>query len=96
MRSSIADLTVKDPAEAFEILRDCNDLTMLLGHTAFISEGSSQARYPMVMGPSGVRAPLQKEKGKKTVGGQAKTASGSGMDGVMEEGARSLGANFPF
>jgi len=30
---------VEDPAEAFEDLRDRNDLAMLLGHTAFMSEG---------------------------------------------------------
>jgi hypothetical protein len=38
-RSTIAELTVEDPAEAFEDLRDRNDLAMLLGHTAFMAEG---------------------------------------------------------
>ncbi|KAI0320300.1 histone acetyltransferase type B catalytic subunit [Amylostereum chailletii] len=39
----IAELTVEDPAEAFEDLRDRNDLRMLLGHTTFMGEafGSS-------------------------------------------------------
>jgi histone acetyltransferase 1 len=38
-KPSISELTVEDPAEAFEDLRDRNDLGMLLGHTAFMSEG---------------------------------------------------------
>lgn len=38
-KPSISELTVEDPAEAFEDLRDRNDLAMLLGHTAFMSEG---------------------------------------------------------
>lgn len=36
---SIAELTVEDPAEAFEDLRDKNDLQMLLAHEAFLQEG---------------------------------------------------------
>ena len=35
----IADLTVEDPAEAFEDLRDRCDLRMLLGEDEFIKEG---------------------------------------------------------
>ncbi|KAH9967991.1 histone acetyltransferase type B catalytic subunit [Russula dissimulans] len=38
-KPTISELTVEDPAEAFEDLRDRNDLAMLLGHTAFMSEG---------------------------------------------------------
>jgi len=38
-KPSISELTVEDPAEAFEDLRDRNDLAMLLGHMAFMSEG---------------------------------------------------------
>ena len=34
----IGELTVEDPAEAFEDLRDRNDLRMLLNHKEFISE----------------------------------------------------------
>ncbi|KAI5831336.1 histone acetyltransferase type B [Schizophyllum commune Tattone D] len=34
----IAELTVEDPAEAFEDLRDVNDLRMLLGNTQFMEE----------------------------------------------------------
>lgn len=39
----IAELTVEDPAEAFEDLRDKNDLEMLQNHKQFIEEayGSS-------------------------------------------------------
>ncbi|KAJ2917657.1 hypothetical protein MD484_g2817, partial [Candolleomyces efflorescens] len=35
---NIAELTVEDPAEAFEDLRDKNDLTMLLNHEQFMQE----------------------------------------------------------
>lgn len=35
----IAELTVEDPAEAFEDLRDRNDLAMLLSHQRFMEEG---------------------------------------------------------
>ncbi|KAJ7632131.1 histone acetyltransferase type B catalytic subunit [Roridomyces roridus] len=38
-RPDIAELTVEDPAEAFEDLRDKNDLLMLLGHQQFMEEG---------------------------------------------------------
>ena len=36
---SIAELTVEDPAEAFEDLRDKNDLKMLLSNHQFMAEG---------------------------------------------------------
>ncbi|KAG6829850.1 hypothetical protein H0H92_003293 [Tricholoma furcatifolium] len=36
---NIAELTVEDPAEAFEDLRDRNDLRMLLSHQKFMEEG---------------------------------------------------------
>ena len=35
---SIAELTVEDPAEAFEDLRDKNDLSMLLSNQQFMAE----------------------------------------------------------
>ncbi|KAI0293401.1 acyl-CoA N-acyltransferase [Russula brevipes] len=38
-KPAVAELTVEDPAEAFEDLRDRNDLAMLLSHAAFMSEG---------------------------------------------------------
>jgi len=38
-RPGVAELTVEDPAEAFEDLRDKNDLQMLLNHERFMSEG---------------------------------------------------------
>ncbi|KAI0303510.1 acyl-CoA N-acyltransferase [Multifurca ochricompacta] len=34
----VTELTVEDPAEAFEDLRDRNDLAMLLGHVTFMAE----------------------------------------------------------
>jgi histone acetyltransferase 1 len=36
---NVSELTVEDPAEAFEDLRDRNDLRMLLNLHAFIDEG---------------------------------------------------------
>ncbi|KAJ7581507.1 histone acetyltransferase type B catalytic subunit [Mycena floridula] len=41
----IAELTVEDPAEAFEDLRDQNDLKMLLSHQQFMEEGFSDNSY---------------------------------------------------
>ncbi|KAG0705310.1 acyl-CoA N-acyltransferase [Suillus ampliporus] len=38
-RPPISELTVEDPAEAFEDLRDRNDLRMLLAHKQFMQEG---------------------------------------------------------
>ncbi|KAJ8589991.1 histone acetyltransferase type B catalytic subunit [Rhizopogon salebrosus TDB-379] len=38
-RPSLSELTVEDPAEAFEDLRDRNDLRMLLANEQFIQEG---------------------------------------------------------
>ena len=69
-KPSIAELTVEDPAEAFEDLRDRNDLVMLLGHTAFMSEGFGSGAVSHGGGRVGrARAPA-KEKGKKAAGGK--------------------------
>ena len=38
-RPGVAELTVEDPAEAFEDLRDRNDLKMLLSNEQFMQEG---------------------------------------------------------
>ena len=38
-KPSVAELTLEDPAEAFEDLRDRNDLRMLLNHQQFMCEG---------------------------------------------------------
>ncbi|TRM59888.1 acyl-CoA N-acyltransferase [Schizophyllum amplum] len=38
LQPQMAELTVEDPAEAFEDLRDVNDLRMLLGNTEFMEE----------------------------------------------------------
>lgn len=38
-RPDVAELTVEDPAEAFEDLRDRNDLRMLLANARFNEEG---------------------------------------------------------
>ncbi|KAF7304938.1 Histone acetyltransferase type B catalytic subunit [Mycena kentingensis (nom. inval.)] len=44
-RPRIAELTVEDPAEAFEDLRDKNDLLMLLGHQRFMEEAIGAASH---------------------------------------------------
>lgn len=38
-RPDVSELTVEDPAEAFEDLRDRNDLRMLLANEQFMNEG---------------------------------------------------------
>ena len=40
---SISELTVEDPAEAFEDLRDRNDIIMLKSHEEFMSEAFGEA-----------------------------------------------------
>ena len=42
-RDDVLELTIEDPAEAFEDLRDKNDLQMLLDDEAFIREGSGSS-----------------------------------------------------
>ena len=42
-RPGVAELTVEDPAEAFEDLRDRNDLKMLLNHDLFMTEGFGES-----------------------------------------------------
>lgn len=39
LRPDVSELTVEDPAEAFEDLRDRNDLRILLANEQFINEG---------------------------------------------------------
>jgi len=69
---SVAELTVEDPAEAFEDLRDRNDLTMLLGHAAFMSEGFGPDVVSHGGGRVGRTRTPAREKGKK----KAATAGG--------------------
>jgi histone acetyltransferase 1 len=63
----IAELTVEDPAEAFEDLRDKSDLEMLQNHKQFIGEayGSSQSTGGRVGGVG--------RAGKSGKGGAAQT-----------------------
>jgi histone acetyltransferase 1 len=60
-RPEIAELTVEDPAEAFEDLRDRNDLRMLVAHPLFAAEAFGFASGGGV-GP--VRRGKDKGKGK--------------------------------
>jgi histone acetyltransferase 1 len=66
----VAELTVEDPAEAFEDLRDRNDLAMLLGHAAFMSEGFSSDAVSHGGGRVGRARTHASEKGKKAAGGK--------------------------
>ena len=43
LQQNIAELTVEDPAEAFEDLRDVNDLAMLLANENFMADGFGEA-----------------------------------------------------
>ena len=61
-QSRIAELTVEDPAEAFEDLRDRNDLNMLLSHEKFITEalGCSKDERKLVKGKGKLGPPAEK------------------------------------
>ncbi|KAL5528913.1 hypothetical protein ACEPAG_4887 [Sanghuangporus baumii] len=61
-QSRIAELTVEDPAEAFEDLRDRNDLNMLLSHEKFITEalGCSKDERKLVKGKAKLGPPAEK------------------------------------
>lgn len=70
-RLSVSELTVEDPAEAFEDLRDRNDLRMLLAHEQFMQEGfggsnltSSHGGGRVVKGKSRARTQAISGKGK--------------------------------
>jgi len=54
----VLELTIEDPAEAFEDLRDKNDLKMLLANSAFTSEGAGTSPTPS--GKSGLGPPADK------------------------------------
>ncbi|KAF8520175.1 histone acetyltransferase type B catalytic subunit [Hysterangium stoloniferum] len=55
-REDVLELTIEDPAEAFEDLRDKNDLQMLLENTAFTSEGYGQPPGKGKLGPPANKA----------------------------------------
>ncbi|EGO21779.1 hypothetical protein SERLADRAFT_451781 [Serpula lacrymans var. lacrymans S7.9] len=59
---NIAELTVEDPAEAFEDLRDRNDLKLLLGHARFMEEGFG----PGIVSHGGGRVEKKKTKARAT------------------------------
>lgn len=46
-QDSVAELTVEDPAEAFEDLRDKNDLEMLFANERFMAEASGSAPFAL-------------------------------------------------
>ena len=77
-RSDVAELTVEDPAEAFEDLRDKNDLKMLLANEQFMQEGFGG----------------EVSHGVGRVGGVGRTGkSGRGGTGVLTRGKMGPPAN---
>ena len=76
----IVELTVEDPAEAFEDLRDKNDLLMLLGHEQFMEEA---------FGP-------QEVQGAGGIGRARKTGRGEGVDQEAPKGQLVPPANKPW
>jgi histone acetyltransferase 1 len=69
-KPSVSELTVEDPAEAFEDLRDRNDLAMLLGHMAFMSEGFGDDVVSHGGGRVRRTTARGRTKGKKATGGK--------------------------
>lgn len=67
---NIAELTVEDPAEAFEDLRDKNDLKMLFNHEQFMKEAFGQESY------GGGRVGGVGRAGKSGRGGETAKAKG--------------------
>lgn len=61
----ISELTVEDPAEAFEDLRDRNDINMLLGLKQFMEEGFGTNSAPA--GGSGI-GPIRRTKSSSGAG----------------------------
>ena len=76
---NIAELTVEDPAEAFEDLRDKNDLKMLLSNQQFMSEGFGG----------------QESHGGGRVGGIGRGGKSGRGGGAKKEALASKGKLFP-
>jgi len=55
-REDVTELTIEDPAEAFEDLRDKNDLKMLLSNTEFVKEGYGEGPIKGRLGPPAEKA----------------------------------------
>jgi histone acetyltransferase 1 len=77
----IAELTVEDPAEAFEDLRDKNDLQMLLANERFMEEG---------FGPDEARKPARKT-GRASATGEKNIVPGKWGRPWLKHGQRSGG-----
>jgi histone acetyltransferase 1 len=77
---NFAELTVEDPAEAFEDLRDKNDLTMLFGHTKFMEEAFGNESSAGISHGGGRVGGVGKAK-RSGKGGEAASASGKGKIG---------------
>jgi histone acetyltransferase 1 len=66
-RPDVVELTVEDPAEAFEDLRDRNDLKMLLSNEQFMREGFGEGAVSHGGGKV-KRSHVSKSKGKGKLG----------------------------
>ena len=77
-RPDVAELTVEDPAEAFEDLRDRNDFKMLLSNARFMEEG---------FGSNGVGGGVSHGGGRviKGKGRRSKARGGTGKMGPPAE-----------
>jgi len=72
-RPDVAELTVEDPAEAFEDLRDRNDLKMLLSNARFMEEGFGSDGLGGGISHGGGRVIKGKSRGlKASAGGKGK------------------------
>lgn len=64
----ISELTVEDPAEAFEDLRDRNDLKMLISHEQFMREAFGEKGAGVSSGGGRVARKKAVTSGKKDKG----------------------------
>jgi histone acetyltransferase 1 len=77
-RPSLSELTVEDPAEAFEDLRDRNDLKMLLANEQFMQEGFGGE----VVSHGGGKVRKPKSRARATpMGASSATVKGKGKMG---------------
>ena len=67
-RPGVAELTVEDPAEAFEDLRDRNDLKMLLGNDRFMAEAFGESAVSHGGGKVGRQTGRSKNQSKGKMG----------------------------
>ncbi|KAG6332244.1 hypothetical protein ID866_6845 [Astraeus odoratus] len=79
-RPTISELTVEDPAEAFEDLRDRNDIRMLLAHEQFMQEGFGDANLTGSHGGGRVVKAKSRARTVGTSGNKGKGRMGPPVD----------------